>query len=90
MNMRKRQIPQSVVAIEPGRGGTPDDVVPSFTCHCRYDRQLAALKEAGIAARKPARYEDAERLFLLAGREAEGFDQDDPRVAATLSLAKMR
>jgi tetratricopeptide (TPR) repeat protein len=43
------------------------------------------LTAARTTARTQARYEDAERLFLLAGHEAEQFGPGDARVATTLN-----
>lgn len=43
------------------------------------------LTEAGTTAREQARYEEAERLFLLASHEAEQFEPGDTREAATLN-----
>ena len=41
--------------------------------------------EARTAARDRAQYDDAERLFLLAGHETERFEADDARAATTLN-----
>lgn len=43
------------------------------------------LTEAGIAARDGAQYDEAERLFLLARREAERFGANATRMATTLN-----
>ena len=41
--------------------------------------------EAGLEALEQGRYAEADKQLLIALEEAQGFDREDPRLAATLS-----
>ena len=55
-----------------------------FTAACQRTR-WESNNAAGVKAFQQGRYADAEKLFLAALEEAEGFGPDDPRLATSLN-----
>ena len=55
-----------------------------FTAACQRTR-WESNNAAGVKAFQQGRYADAEKLFLAALKEAEGFGPDDPRLAMSLN-----